>query len=286
MRRARLPGQPLALRPARGPAGRRDRALPPVARREQKPGAERISFVGDTPGTERYERKFKQMTSIFRSVLAALVLVLALSAIASASALASPEWYENGVAVKESKPVTSEGTLTLEGPFGYMAKERLKCSFSSKGTVSPAGKGSVTEEKLTNCKREATSGNEIVKCQEGQPLTATAVHLPWTTQLASSSENQNQTPGAVGWKWGCRTFFEEFEGFKVETVFSNECVGGLTGAIANEIGGVGESYKGALTQASPLVCTARETERPNKEGDAWPYSKNLIKAAGVTLSVK
>ena len=231
------------------------------------------------------------MRSIFRSVLAALVVVLALSAVASAPALAAtPEWNENNVPVKESKPVTSEGTLELEGPFGYMSKERFSCSFSSKGTVAPAGKGSVTEEKLTKCKREPRLGQEITQCQEGQPLTATAIGLPWTTQLSSQGEIQT-TATKLGWKWECNTVFVENE-HKVawEERFTNECTGGfLNAGSSDQISGVGESFEGR--GMGPLPCSAKITglfheKGEKKEGDAWPYSSSLIKAAGVKLSIK
>jgi hypothetical protein len=220
------------------------------------------------------------MRSMFRTVLAALATVLALSAIASASALASPEWYENGIAVKESKPITSEGEIIVEtqrGTIGNIIKEELHCSVSGKGTVGTAGKGSITESKLTKCKKVGGP-----QCEEGQLITATAVHLPWKAQLAITNtgkwlNEQTGTAGSPGWKWECKTavFGEEH--------FKNACEGGNPrAAIANESWGVLESMEGFSTQGAFRCKTGSGIE-----GWGIPYLAYHVKATGgVILSVK
>ncbi len=212
------------------------------------------------------------MRSVFRKVLVVLVAVFALGAVASASALASPQWRENGVRVTESKPVTFSGTLTLED--NPTKQGEFTCSLSDKGTVGSEGKGSVTESTLTNCK--------ILKspiCEKAQPVTVKAIHLPWTTQLylpgpGTGNSVKSSGAGLPGWTWECKVL-----GFK----YTDTCSGELFGsAFESGLGVVGEVLGG------PAYQEAISCEKGGSHGGNINHSiiTDKVKAtSGANLSV-
>jgi hypothetical protein len=163
----------------------------------------------------------------FRTVLLMFTAVLMLSAVAASSALAT-EWYENGTALKESKPVTSAGTITLEDVHSVGGAVELKCSFGSGGTVGAAGKGSITTMSVTKC----TFGKYgICEKKEGLEAKVTSLDLPWATRL------YQQPTGMVN-IWS--------NGGKGDPTFRWECTGVLKKAFTDEC--TPEGVEGDLIQ--------------------------------------
>jgi hypothetical protein len=110
------------------------------------------------------------------------VSALAVSGIAAATASAAEEalWIYNGGPVQKSVPVTDTGTVSLtvkDAIFGV--GEVVSCKVSGKGTVAPQGAGTITAWNLTGCHQNEAAA----KCQEGSPLVASALDLPWSSQL-------------------------------------------------------------------------------------------------------
>ena len=146
-----------------------------------------------------------------------LVAALALSAVAVASASAAPVWRLNGAEVKEATTVKSKsiGKLVLSDTSTGTV---IECEGTDKGTVGPGAKDEVKEITATSCGfKEGKHGS----CEEGHPVTATAVHLPWKTELYEEggrvrdritygSKGQEEKGEAPGWKVECTvlTFFK------------------------------------------------------------------------------
>jgi len=82
--------------------------------------------------------------------------------------------------VKETREVTSDGTLELEDEKASIAgPTRVKCSGTNLGTIGAGGTDSVTEITATNC-RFVTAGG----CKENlEKLIVRPVNLPWSTLL-------------------------------------------------------------------------------------------------------
>lgn len=151
------------------------------------------------------------MRSMFRSVLLALVAVLALGAVVATAAYAEPEWLLNEKPVTETTPVTfSNGdfewkTTTLLGEL------EIKCSSSGKGTVAPAGAGSITEFKLSKCTKIKRAGcvKETTEKEESTEWSK-VLNLPWKTQLEKtrSAEIRNSIGGSINgtiaWEAECK----------------------------------------------------------------------------------
>lgn len=165
------------------------------------------------------------MLKRFKIVGLCLVAVFAVSAVASASASAQVwEWRvcekvekgtgefekntcEGAAGTKEFKwspwseykvaePVTSSGTLELTDKGTGVT---VTCTGTNKGTVGPGNKDEITEIVATSCK----SSNTLL-CSE--PVTATAVGLPWVTTLEGSPVRDKITSKngtVVGWLVKC-----------------------------------------------------------------------------------
>jgi hypothetical protein len=115
------------------------------------------------------------MRSMFRTVLVALLAVLALGAVASASASAH-EWKVNGSPVVAAKEVTfSGGSFEMEvRAFSFSAKCR---KVSGKGDVEAEGKGKATELKLTECTTNVIESPECLVKSAGAPARAGEIIL-------------------------------------------------------------------------------------------------------------
>jgi hypothetical protein len=207
----------------------------------------------------------------------------ALVAIPAASALASPEWYVKGNKVMESIPTTSSGELQTEAIYSP-GKEEWTCTASGAGTVGPEGKGTVTEQKLTNCKY---SEEKVATCEAGRKATITAANLPWATRLeyrGGSVPVEIVEPGksgkAPGWKWECILLSP------IKSVV--ECTKTLEVHLYNEPEYLDEGFGGRFLGAS-LSCRGwvvngekREEVKGTGEGGVGGYL--LVKAAAGLIS--
>lgn len=171
-----------------------------------------------------------------RIVFVALITVFAISAVASSAASAAePEWLLSKKAVTTSTPVTlSEGTLEVTDFDSLLGKMGLICSVSGKGTVAAKGEGSITELKLTKCKKPQTSACEAETKEEESKKWVTAVNLPWKTQLSGEGETfmtiHNETGFHVGFQFECKTVVGQEK---------DECtVGTIWSRLANNVWGV------------------------------------------------
>jgi hypothetical protein len=124
------------------------------------------------------------MRSKCRSMFVALVAVLALGAVASASASATPGWYVNGVALKagESRETILENksgtSVTLEEPASKHTIICTKATGKGKVTGGTPGTGNVPLEftgcslNIPECKLAKTV---VVKSQTAELLTSGAI---------------------------------------------------------------------------------------------------------------
>lgn len=151
----------------------------------------------------------------FHIVGLALMAVFAFSAVMVANASAA-EWLckEGGVfkACSAAKAVDSEGTLTLSDAT-LLGTITIECSGTNVGTVGPGAADSITEildlAKATKdilCK--VTGGTAL--CGTAEAL-AEAIHLPWKTELLSTTIDDLTTSGAgnPGWHVVCSTGTED-----------------------------------------------------------------------------
>jgi hypothetical protein len=150
------------------------------------------------------------MRSMFRKLLLAMVTALAVSAVASASASAAPEWLVEGKPVTASTPVT----FTLNKFKAYnIGGVVIECAAASgAGTVAPSGAGSITEFKLSKCHRNS-AGNCKSETLEEQEKTewVRMLHLSWPTKLKEFDGRLKDwvEPNAgqpMGFEWECVGF--------------------------------------------------------------------------------
>ena len=146
------------------------------------------------------------------------------------------QWVLSGVPVKESTPVTDKGEIIVR--INGDEEEVVRCSLKGKGTVGPEGTGSVTESKLSSCKRTILD-KERPKCEEEQSVTTTALRLPWRMQLGKTgSEDVNRLEASGGgpdWAWECR-----ISGGTFEVRYKMECEGNEINHVSNTASGVSE----------------------------------------------
>lgn len=153
------------------------------------------------------------MRSMFRSALLTLMAVLALGAMAATSASAS-EWLINLKPVTESTPVTFSlkpgKKFELQDKSIAGGEVLLTCAaVTGKGTVAPAGAGTITEMKLSKCtKIQKGACLEETKKSEEEKEWVRSTNLPWKTQfegnfLAPVDNLSAGSPG-VSWEFECK----------------------------------------------------------------------------------
>jgi hypothetical protein len=156
------------------------------------------------------------MRSMFRSTLLVLVSLLAVSAVASASASAAPEWLLNEKPVTESTPVTftlrAFEASDTKSPGGAVT---ITCGAGSgKGTVAPSGGGSITEFKLSKCSRKVAGAcKSQTKAEEESTEWVRMINLSWPTKLTTTgryrfgdwveSHGGNGAGPDMGFEWEC-----------------------------------------------------------------------------------
>jgi hypothetical protein len=184
------------------------------------------------------------MRSMFRSVFLALAALLALSAVATASASAH-EWLLNGKPVTESTPVTfalqSGTTFTLtDKTIAVGGEPTLSCTaVTGKGTVAPGGLGTITEFKLAKCSKTKNGGGceeETKKTEEGKEWVK-AVHLPWKTSFANPEKlKMTGTSGFPGWQFECTFIWtKEIEKDTCTEATLSQVSNGIEGGVKDEI---------------------------------------------------
>jgi hypothetical protein len=218
------------------------------------------------------------MRSSIGRMLVALVAVCALGAVTTASALATPKWYENGIAITESKSVKSEFTkweFEDKTPLGGTNSTRVKCSAASKGTVAQEGKGTTTELTLTGCTFVKAG---VCEHKEGETPKVTATGLPWKTQLIEVGiEVRNKIEAGAGIQIECKA---PLVGTIKDVCKANPVV--ETAGLTNEVGGVKEIYNEPTLP--PFNCKiGSETTR---EAGVPSFFSIVSLTAGAKLSFK
>jgi hypothetical protein len=172
---------------------------------------------------------------------AALIAVLALSAIACSSAFAEyegGEWALSGTILEE--------TIAIKGKSASVKLEDTKegaveCKTSGEGKVGAEGKGEITAMTYSECKT-------IKSCEAGT-ITVKAVHLPWKVQLAFPEETTDRAnissggSGAPGLDLECKVF-----GIKV----NDECTGETSVNAETVTGGVNTIFD---SKSAHLTCS-------------------------------
>jgi hypothetical protein len=134
------------------------------------------------------------------------VAALALSGITAAAASAEPppEWLLNEAPVTTSTPVTDTATgFTINRQEeGDQGAETVTCALSGKGTVNAKGAGTITAWNETSCRGVGGGGFE---CEAGT-VSASGAKLPWTTQLALTTEVSDVNNRVNGFEltWQCQ----------------------------------------------------------------------------------
>ncbi len=111
--------------------------------------------------------------------LAALAAMLVLSAVASGSAYASPEWFSKsgGVNRRVSTPLKVNAATNLRvGDSNLLGiEEKVTCKGTMEATLEAAGIGKITRYEVSSC--ELTAGT----CKT--PTAVQPLNLPWKTEL-------------------------------------------------------------------------------------------------------
>jgi hypothetical protein len=214
------------------------------------------------------------MKSLFRKLLLAMVSVLAISAVASATASAAPEWLVEGKPVTKSTPVTF--TLNKFKAFNTGAFVIECAAATGAGTVAPSGVGSITEFKLSKCHRSG-AGNCTSETLEEQEKTewVRMVNLSWPTKLKKSPlgieggrlkdwVEPNGTKG-MGFEWECAGYFGSH--------IAERCEMGDTGS--EEI-----PYRTLLTELEQVGATVRQRFETLQEERRFECSGSYGKAEG------
>ena len=142
----------------------------------------------------------------------AVVAALFMSAVAAGSASAAHEWLLNGASIGAATKVHSLGLLLLTDHTAPLGETLIHCVGYDAGTVGPGAADlveSITKELLgTNNVIECA----IVKaggCKSGTIAKASAIHLPWKTELYLEGTElrdmitEDGTAGQPGWSVTC-----------------------------------------------------------------------------------
>jgi hypothetical protein len=195
-----------------------------------------------------------------RSVLLAFVAVLAVSAVAAASASAEPEWLLNG------KPVTESTAVTFSkkpGSFFEIADTKssggqitLTCSgVTGKGTVAPKGAGTITEFKLIKCYRTHIGACKTqTQAEQESTEWVRMIHLSWPTKLTTEHEFGAWVEGGMGFEFECTNIL----GGKTKDTCESEPVppaGSVFTRLRQQSGEVFQEFRGLLGPTPPFKCS-------------------------------
>ena len=127
-----------------------------------------------------------------------------ISGLAVASASAAPQWTLNGAAIGSAVATSGSGTLELTDTNGFFGSTvKVKCSGTTTGTAGPGAADTTSTVTVSSC-----------STVEGfcESPTASAVNLPWKTELFASGgavrdHIKSDGKGAPGYKVECGTPF-------------------------------------------------------------------------------
>jgi hypothetical protein len=202
----------------------------------------------------------------------ALVAVLAMSAVAVASASAA-EWLLNGAKITAATSAPSEGALTLEDTKAPGGAVKVECSGKFVGTVGPLAADSITEVL-------SLTGTSTISCTiithgacEGTTAEVKGIHLPWTTELLLATETEfrddivSGTGGEPGYTVVCKTILGNV---------TDTCTGKTSSEELNVTGGVEGIFEAKSEKAN---CSLGGT------GSGVILGKGISKTASGTLTV-
>jgi hypothetical protein len=196
------------------------------------------------------------MKSIYAKLLVMVVVVFAVGAVASASALAAtPEWKFEGKTIKTPLKVTGyweeAGALKLSDS---VLNTELSCAVRSENSIS-AKTLETTNIKWLSCTFVKQGLCESTSKYEPS---AQALGLPWTSELYEEGGKlreriKGSKGAAVGWEFTCG---------EAGTIVGQECTASeLTAALSNVTGGVDAAFE-SIT--SKLKCKGHGT--PEESG--------------------
>jgi hypothetical protein len=203
----------------------------------------------------------------------AAVLLVALGAAACGTAVAQayegPTWSVGENVVTENVSINSKnvGAFIFEHKGGLLGTLKVECSSgSASGTVGSEGRDKITTSSVTGCK--------VVEGLCMGSVTATAIHLPWNTQLEEVGAEirdklSSSGAGTPGWEFEC-------SGVKLS------CSGETTTGINDVLGGVEVVFDSKSTSTScsdggtGTVKGAGLDESPSKETQLYA-TKGIIK---------
>jgi hypothetical protein len=177
------------------------------------------------------------MRSKPKMILLALVAVLAVSATAASTALASPEWYFKNKGVY--KKLTTSMKVVYENPFELIDTKdnpvslAVSCKGTGEGVIKAGAKGEITSFGIglpENCKGVPVKG--ITDCEKFE--TAESADLPWETELyKEGSEIRDKILGTPIWSFTCKSIFGPYDdtcGVSPSTSIVNNASSGLVEA--------------------------------------------------------
>jgi len=215
---------------------------------------------------------------MYRTLLAAFTLALAVSAVAASAAFAAPEWYssatqpksewqQGGAHLSESVATKWHGTVKLDDAG---ASESVTCEDTGEGSAGSGKVGKETGWTLSNC----------VKAGGCTKLyAAEMVHLPWHTELIFSEKSLHDAitaetgGGEIGFRMECETALgrvsDACKAEKLNTTTTNVAGGVeatfLAGKLLCSLGGSGkgtlegtqliEATRGAKLEANTVAGT-------------------------------
>jgi hypothetical protein len=194
------------------------------------------------------ERETKEMSKV-RILGVTFFAVLALGAIAAASASATNEWLVAGklVGLTEKVSVVVEGTWLLLGlSFFGSVQTHILCNGKLFGTVNglnASGRGTDTQTSIEDLKgKKGTIECEVLSgggCATTKPAFLTALNLPYETELLNGPKDMFRSTISGkknGFKIECTlsngsSTFEECEGLVETNTLTNSGNGTVTGEI-------------------------------------------------------
>lgn len=221
------------------------------------------------------------MSRLIRVLGLAFAASLLFGALSVASASAAPEWELNGTKVTEWMSVDSTATLELEdSKVPLIGATKVSCTGTDTGDVGPGGLDKVLSITVSSCK--PVSGG----CEA--PVTASAVHLPWNTDLVevenSKKEKEvrdkilNSGAGQPGWKVNCESIIGAQEDICEQESGTESTVG-----IDNVTKGAHKGDVAALFDATSREKPAKCSKGGAKSG--FVYGTEFILASnGATLT--
>jgi hypothetical protein len=174
--------------------------------------------------------------------LLSVVPIAVMAAIGVDQAYATPEWFVKGTPVTSNVTVKAKsvGGIVLEDTKTFGGATAIECKMTGEGTVGTGGKDKVTTFLPSECL--------VVKGPCTSIISVSAVHLPWTTQLATvESKTRDKITtgegGSPGWEVECNTLLGKVK---------DTCSGETSTAVENVTEGVKLIYDAG---AAHVNCT-------------------------------